>query len=99
MNFFKPVKTGRSVPNIFIGSECSKSLALKVSASDPVKDGVLRCGDLGGVGHPVGQTHSLPSFRLAGGMPEMLWCKWSHSTLSNWKTKLASGRGQTSCPS
>lgn len=64
MNFFKPVKTGRSVPNIFIGSECSKSSALKVSASDPVKDGVLRCGDVGGVGHPVGQTHSLPG--LAG---------------------------------
>lgn len=64
MNFFKPVKTGRSVPNIFIGSECSKSWALKVLANDPVKDGVLHCGDLGGVGHAMGQTQSLPG--LAG---------------------------------
>ena len=89
MNFFKPVKTGRSVPNIFIGSERSKSSALKVSPNDRVKDGAFCCGDLGGVGHPVGQTQSLP------GLGEMLWCKWSHSrfTLSNWENKIGSWKG------
>lgn len=35
VNFFKPVQTERSVPNFFIGGECSKSLALKVLANDP----------------------------------------------------------------
>lgn len=65
--FFKHQNWKVNSQDFFIGSESSKSLALKVLANSPVRDRVVHCRGLEGVGHPVGSDPE-----AANRLPEVL---------------------------